>query len=183
MDDHAYPLIAIRDDGRTIVADTPDEAIGLFRNLRFGEHHVDRISHERYGANGSIILSETVIRSEWIVRDDEGNTLSAHDVPQAKRQYRGWSARRLAAVRHAAENGLPIPGIRRWRRTRYFRRFAKNIAMRAAEVALDQDLEDWDVAHMDVGRRRVPELPKWGDDLGCRSRPRSWKDQRRTQWR
>ena len=181
MTDIVYPIAAIRDDGATIVAHTPDEAIG-FRSLHPGvkhRHHYD-IHVIR---SGGVTIETQIDRCEWIVRDDFGAVVDIHDLPSGDRR-RGWYQTRIEMAQEAAARGLPIP--RTGKRSRYrrgFRAFAKNMAMRAAEAALDGDLDDWGIAHMNVGRRRVGTLPKVCDDVAWRSGRRSWKYSRDTQWR
>lgn len=63
-----------------------------------------------------------------------------------------------------------------------YRSFRINIRMRAAEAALQEDLDDWGVLHMKGGRRRAASLPQVWDDVPWRCGHRSWKEHRRTRW-
>jgi len=175
MTDLAYPLAAIRDDGTTIIAATPLEA-SAFRNLNPSDRHV----HAYVGFDGRT----RVDRSEWIVRDDLGRTVLREDLPDFRPTRVGYFGRRAAAVRAAAERGLPIPGTGSRRRySSGYRGFRCNLAMRAAEAALADDLADWGVPDARTGRVRTHLLPQVWDDVAWRGDRRSWKDHRRTQWR
>lgn len=174
MTDFVYPLAAIRDDGATLIAETPEEAI-RFNHLRPGPKHAQ--AYTRY--DGSLGF----IRHEWIVRDAEGRTVLHEDLPRQERRP-GWYGRRIATARAAAEKGLPIPGTGKSRRySSGYRSFRVNTAMRAAEAGLAGDLDDWGVSHMHVGRTRRHDLPQVWDDVAYRWKRRSWKDTRATQWR
>lgn len=175
MHDIAYPLVAIRDDGTTIIAATPDEAVA-FNQLRPGTHHV----HAYLGFDDRLRFD----RTEWIVRDHFGRIVHQAELPHEDRPRRARLQRRLDAVRDAAARGLPIPGTGPRRRlSRGYRGYRTNIAARAAEAALAADLADWDVEDVRVGRARNHDLPQVWDDVDWRRGRRSWKDQRRTQWR
>lgn len=183
MPDFAYPLIAIRNDGATITAYTPEEA-SAFNRLRPGRHHVERIHYIAVMGRDGPVWRESTVRHEWIIRDDHGRIVLHEDLPSTDAPRGGWRRRRLVEAQEAAERGLPIP--RTGRRHRYssgYRAFRTNIAMRAAEAALDQDLADWDIATAKVGRRRAHDLPQVRDDVEWRSGRRCWKDYRGTQWR
>lgn len=183
MTDLAYPLAAIHDDGTTIIAATPIEA-AAFNRLRPGPKHVDSIMWiAAIGREGPIWRTSTV-RHEWIVRDHHGATVLHEDLPSTDAPRRGWLRRRLVEAQDAAARGLPIPGTGARRRySSGFRGFRTNIAMRAAEAALADDLVDWGVANARVGRVRAHDLPQVWDDVAWRANRRSWKDARRTQWR
>lgn len=170
-----YPIAAIRDDGTTILARTPEEALA-FHRLHVWEKHV----HAYIGMDGWL-RSE---RHEWIMRDDHGCVLLAEDLPERPRRHIGWYERNLRRIRHAAERGLPIPlGEKRIDRARNRRAFRMNVAMRGADLALDADLAEWGVDHMQVGRMRTRKLPQVGDDIAWREPRRCWKRYRDSQWR
>lgn len=182
MNDLTYPLVAIRDDGETIVAYTEDEARAL-RRLRIQPTHVH--SYRVFvGFRGGLPVHEVrTERSEWIVRDDAGRVVHHAELPDFERGI-GWYGRRLRLAQEAAERDLPIPGS--GKRRRYgngFRSFRINASMRAAEAGLAADLDDWGVGHMRVGRVRSHLLPQVCDDVPWRSNRRCWKESRRTRWR
>jgi hypothetical protein len=182
MNDLTYPLIAIRDDGETIVAHTEDEARAL-RRLRPQATHVN--SYRVFvGFRGGLPVHEVrTDRSEWIVRDDAGRVVHGAELPDFDRGV-GWYGRRLRLAQEAADRGLPIPGSgKRSRYRRGFRAFRINTAMRAAEAGLAADLDEWGVSHMHVGRTRSHLLPQVCDDVQWRSNRRCWKDTRSTRWR
>lgn len=173
MNDIAYPIAAIRDDGTTIIARTPEEAIRL-RNLRPGPKHAD--AYTAYDGT----LSFT--RHEWIVRDAFGRTVHEEELPYHERGP-GWRGRRAAIVSEAVARGLPIPGVGRRRYSHNRRSYRTNISMRAAEAGLAGDLEDWGVEAARVGRTRARDLPQVWDDVAWRGSRRCWKSCRATQWR
>ena len=175
MTDLAYPLVAIRDDGRTIIARTPEEAAD-FNRLRPGPKHAE--AYTTY--DGKLGFT----RHEWIVRDHHGRVVLREELPCKDGGRTGWFTRRLNAARNAADRGLPIPGTGARRRySSGYRGFAVNISMRAAEAALADDLADWGAPHARVGRTRSHDLPQVWDDVAWRGDRRSWKDHRATQWR
>lgn len=175
MTDLAYPLAAIRDDGTTIIAATPLEA-AAFNRLHPAPAHAQ--AYTSY--DGTLAFT----RSEWIVRDHFGRTVHREELPDFRARRIGHFGRRDAAVRAAAERGLPIPGTGARRRySAGFRDFRANISMRAAEACLADDLADWGVRDTRVGRVRTHDLPQVWDDVAWRGDRRSWKDHRRTQWR
>ncbi len=183
MPDFVYPLVAIRDDGTTITATSPDEA-AAFNRLRPGRQHVHGFMWiSAIGPSGPI-WREQVTRHEWIVRDDHGATVLHEDLPRTDAPRMGWLRRQLRDAQDAAARGLPIPGTgRRRRHSAGYRSFRTDLAMRAAEAALAGDLADLGFEGMRVGRTRAPELPQVWDDVPWRSRRRCWKDYRATQWR
>ena len=175
MTDAIYPIAAIRDDGTTMLARTPQEAMA-FHRLHVSEMHVhayvgydDRLWRERY---------------EWIMRDDHGQVVLQNDLPERPRLRAGWRERQIQAVRHAAERGLPIPlEERRISRARNRRSFRMNVAGRSADLALTDDLAEWDVDHLRVGRVRTRKLPQVGYDIAWRAPRQCWKQYRDSQWR
>lgn len=183
MPDFTYPLVAIRNDGTTITAHTPEEACA-FNRLRPGHCHVERILYIAAMGRDGPIWRESAVHHEWIVRDDHGRIVLHEDLPSTDAPRSGWLRRRLVEAQEAAKRGLPIP--RTGRRRRYssgYRAFRTNIAMRAAEAALAHDLADWEITIPNVGRRRAHDLPQVWDDVEWRSGRRCWKDYRDTQWR
>lgn len=174
MTDFTYPLAAIRADGTTIIATTPDEAVA-FRRLNPGPMHAEG----QYDWQGRLIH----FRHEWIVRDHHGRVVLHAELPD-DRIRTPWYARRLALAQAAAERGLPIPGTGSRRRySSGYRAYRTNMAMRAAEAALADDLADWGVPDVRVGRRRAHDLPQVWDDVAYRTGRRSWKLNRLTRWR
>lgn len=183
MTDFVYPLVAIRDDGETIIARSPDEA-AAFNRLRPGPRHVQGFMWISGRSPAGPVWRESVTRHEWIVRDHLGAVVLHEDLPRTTAPRHDWLRRRAIEVQKAAERGLPIPGTgRSVRYSRGYRAFRKNVAMRAAEAALDDDLEAWGIPHARVGRRRVPGLPQVWDDVPWRADRRCWKDYRSAQWR
>jgi len=76
-----------------------------------------------------------------------------------------------------------VPGTGRLSNySRGYRAYRINIAMRASEAALEDDLRDWGVESMNVGRVRAATLPQVWDDVAWRCGHRSWKNHRRTRW-
>lgn len=184
MPDYAYPLIATRHDGKTYVAHTIREAIAMFAPLgAISDNLLDRCVTRYVTPDGHEVYEEGYRFNHVIVRDDEGRVVHDRDIPLPERANRPRYLRRLDEKRLAAERGLPIPGTGCRRNSRYYRRYARNITMRAQDFALELDLEEWGVEHLNVGGRRAKNLPKWGDDVPGRMRQRSWKTQRATQWR
>jgi hypothetical protein len=183
MNDLVYPLVAIREDGLTCIADTPEEA-SEFNHLRPGPKHVEAYSYIQRITSQGAVWGESVTRWKWIVRDDAGRVVLHEDLPRFDKPRRGWFTKRLVAAQAAAERGLPIPGTGSRRRySSGYRAFAVNISMRAAEAGLAADLDDWGVGHMNVGRRRSHRLPKVWDDVAYRSDRRCWKQHRSNRWR
>ena len=171
----AYPVTAIRDDGFTMVATTPEEARD-FNRLRIGDKHVEMSRHEWDGST-----HYTYYR--WILRDVYGDAVDPGDLPQPIRR-RPWWTTRSEAARAAAERGLPIPGTSGRRSYRWsWRSFDMNIAARAADAALDDDLAEWGVEEFKAGRRRHRKLPQVWDDVSHRHYDRNWKRSRRTRWK
>ena len=171
-----YPVTAIRHDGYTIVAATPEEAAS-FHNLRPGNKHV-----ERYSIFGWTFQEDAVRYYDWILRDALGKVVQVEDLPDSPRCRPYWE-QRTKAHRRAAEMGLPIPGTGHRFRGRYYRGYNTNIAARAEEAALDADLKEWGVYDFNVGRRRNKKLPQIYDDVGHRNYDRNWKRNRRTRWK
>lgn len=183
MTDPTYPLTAIRDNGETIVAATPIEA-AAFNRLRPATHHVQSHLYITAMRSDGPVWRESVTRNEWIVRDAYGEVVHAHDLPDQGSRRRAWLMRRVDEARHAADRDLPIPGTgKKHRYSRGYRGFRTNIAMRAAEAALRDDLDNWDLANAHVGRRRSHDLPQVWDDVAYRYKLTSWKNHRNTQWR
>lgn len=184
MKDIVYPLVAIHCHGETLVAETREEAVE-FNRLRPEAKH---ISHWRAFVgfrDGEAVYEDRATHHEWIVRDAEGQVVLHEDLPARPRRPARWYRDRIDAARMAAERGLPIPRTgRRRRRRSNFRRFAKNMTMRAAEGALDADLAEWGLEGLKVGRKRCKnKLPHVWDDVAWRRAERNWKDSRSTQWR
>jgi len=183
MTDFVYPLVAIRDDGETIIATSPQDA-AAFNRLRPGPQHVQGYMWVSGHSPSGPIWRESLTRHEWIVRDHYGDTVLHEDLPRSDAPRRGWLRRRIMEAREAADRGLPIPGTgRRGRYSRGYRAYRTNIAMRAAEAALADDLEAWGVPHARVGRSRAYDLPQVWDDVPWRADRRSWKHYRPSQWR
>lgn len=183
MTDFTYPLTAIRDDGKTIIAATPIEA-AAFNRLRPGPKHIVAYMWIAAIRRDGPVWQTSTTAYEWIVRDHYGKTVLHEDLPRTDARRIGVLRRRVIDARTAADRGLPIPGTGARRRySSGYRDFRTNIAMRAAEASLRDDLADWGVANARVGRTRVHDLPQVWDDVEWRSNRRSWKDTRRTQWR
>lgn len=183
MIDFTYPLTAIRDNGETIVAVSPEQA-AAFNYLRPGPKHVESVLWISAITRAGPVWRKHTIHHEWIVRDHHGAVVLHEDLPRTNAPRHGWLRRRLLEAREAAERGLPIPGTGVRRRYRHgYRTFRFNIAMRAAEAALRDDLAEWGVPTARVGRIRSHTLPQVCDDVQWRSDRSCWKNYRRTQWR
>lgn len=171
----AYPVTAIREDGFTMVAATPEEA-AAFHNLDVGPKHVEVVFNDWD-------YSKHITRSTWVLRDAYGDPVDPYDLPQPPRR-RSWWASRAEGARQAAERGLPIPGTsNRYSKRWAWRSFDMNIKARAEEAALASDMEEWGVAEYNVGRKHNHKLPKIYDDVGHRHYDRNWKRSRRTRWK
>lgn len=183
MTDFTYPFTAIRANGETIIAAGPTEA-AAFNRLRPGPRHVEGYLWITAMRADGPIWAERKTHHEWIVRDAYGAVVLHEDLPRTDAPRRSWLRRRVIDARAAAERGLPIPGTGKGHRySRGYRGFRVNIAMRAAEAALADDLDDWGVANARVGRARSHRLPHVWDDVAYRYKCASWKDHRTTQWR
>lgn len=183
MTDFVYPLVAIRDDGETIIATSPAEA-AAFNRLRPGPQHVQGYMWISGYSPCGPIWRERVTRHEWIVRDHHGDVVLHEDLPRSDVPRHGWLRRRAMEAREAADRGLPIPRTgRKVRYSRGYRAYRANISMRAAEAALADDLAEWGVEHARVGRTRALDLPQVWDDVPWRADRRCWKDYRPAQWR
>ena len=183
MNDLVWPLVAIRDDGTTIVAYTPEKAAS-FRRLRPEIRHVHHWEAIMGSHDGEAVYVDRTARAEWIVRDDAGRVVAHDELPIVEKPRGGLLRRRADEARQAAGRGLPIPRTGRRGRWRHgWRWFSHGIAGRAADAALGHDLTDWGLEDMRVGRTRAHLLPDVGDDVAWRSDRRSWKHYRHRQWR
>lgn len=171
----AYPVTAIRDDGFTMVAATPEEA-AAFHTLAIGPKHVE-VSFSDWD------YSKHTTYHTWVLRDAYGAPVDPYDLP-GRRRRSSWWASRAEKARAAAERGLPIPGTGNRRSGRWsWRSYKMNVKARAEDAALEADMKEWGVEEFNVRRRRHCKLPQVFDDVGHRHYDRNWKRSRRTRWK
>ncbi len=120
--------------------------------------------------------------SEWIVRDDAGHVVLRNDIrapyrPLARGYYSQYQ-KRLAEKQHAADLGLPIPGIhkRRWGGTM---RHPKSFGVYRAKAAMIEEGRE------DIRVRGKIKLPPnaWDDIIRPNLYDRNWKRFRKTRWK
>lgn len=108
---YLYPLIAIHSNGYTELLYSIDEVHNFIRKYgQFYEQHV--YWWNRYVGLTLVSTKET---HPWIVRDDRGRVVKYDDVRQQWPMYWHYN-KRQAAIRKAAEQGLPIPGTGGYRK-------------------------------------------------------------------
>lgn len=167
----AFPCLVIARTGGTCLVDTMDELLDLVRNDPIIDHGSPSLDAD----------FPAELHGGWLVRDFYGRVVHWRDLdpPFAARAAAILRQRRLRrAPRHVFRRG-PVPGTGKptGRSICYFRN-PRTTAVLRANASLDQtDDEESPPAR---GRRR--DLPTAWDDIP-RTRDRSWKRQRHTQWR
>lgn len=109
---YQFPLVAIHKSGYTILLTSIDEVNqflrdwGLWSNKLYVKYIFD-------------IYKEEIIVNDWIVRDDLGQPVDVNDWINSNwpKQVSYWDIRRQKIAK-AAEQGLPIPGIKSHKRHR-----------------------------------------------------------------
>lgn len=118
-----YPVVASNRDGKTCLLYTAEEVKAFrvgrkvsveWRYYPFGFGYDWRVKNYQW----SYRLEDKFEDFDWILRDDRGRPVDPNLPPF--RDNHGYNHRygekRIAEIRAAAEKGLPIPGLRRYKR-------------------------------------------------------------------
>jgi hypothetical protein len=175
------PYALIRDDGETwLYYDLYELAQACSAaKVMICLDHGFYTEREFVRANGEWTVVYKKYKNEFCVRDDRGQVISRDEV-YASVPKRDYCSERLAVIRHAMENHLPIPrtGKRGWgwskRHHKFFQAYRDY-----ATFSIDEEVKEHKIK---VNKSKLPPT-NWDDPVrGCLYN-RNWKRFRKTQWK
>lgn len=179
--DIAYPVLAIRVDGRTIVLDTRTKLEAATRRFRsdggYASYFDAAPNDDTWGRHAAGLGLQC---AAWILRDLYGRVVSPRDINGMTNWPRRYVSSRLRIQLDAEERGLAIPFTGKRRHRRWFRRVGTMCELRAQDMSAYRE-DDSGVPIKGDNRLRSRHIPNSWDDI-YRHREKNWKRQRTTRW-